>query len=256
MAKPVLLTVDDDPQVLPAIGRDLRKKYSDTYRVLPASSGAEALDLLRRVQQRNEPIALLLVDHRMPQMTGIEFLAAATKLYPKAKTVLLTAYADTDAAIRAINEVKLDHYLMKPWSPPEQNLYPILDDLLEDWQAAFHPPFEGLRVLGTRWSAKSYEMREFLARNRVPYEWLDIEAADSNEEIRRALDSLDPGDVQFPVVLFPDGPPFPNAAPADIAQRAGLRTRPDTGSYDVTIIGGGPPDLRRRYTEHPRGCEP
>ena len=172
MAKPVLLTVDDDPQVLPAIGRDLRKKYSDTYRVLPASSGAEALDLLRRVQQRNEPIALLLVDHRMPQMTGIEFLAAATKLYPKAKTVLLTAYADTDAAIRAINEVKLDHYLMKPWSPPEQNLYPILDDLLEDWQAAFHPPFEGLRVLGTRWSAKSYEMREFLARNRVPYEWL------------------------------------------------------------------------------------
>ncbi len=241
MAKPVLLTVDDDPEVLAAIERDLRTRYSDKYRVLPAPSGAAALDLLRRVTERNEPIALLLVDHRMPQMNGIEFLRQAMGLYPQAKRVLLTAYADTDAAIRAINEVKLNHYLMKPWDPPEQNLYPVIDDLLDDWLASFRPSFEGLRVLGTRWSPKSYELREFLARNHVPYNWLDVDAAESDGEIRRLLDSI--GGLQLPVVLFPDGAKVGDPSPQDIAERVGLRTQPDMEFYDLAIVGAGPAGL-------------
>lgn len=155
MAKPALLAIDDDPDVLHAVERDLRRRYSERYRVLAADSASAGLDLLRRVQQRNEPVALLLVDYRMPQTNGIEFLIEARKLTPTSKRVLLTAYADTDAAIRAINEIQLNHYLLKPWDPPEQNLYPVLDDLLEDWQSNFRPPFEGIRVLGTRWSPRS-----------------------------------------------------------------------------------------------------
>jgi len=164
MAKPVLLTVDDDPEVLRAIERDLRRHYADRYRVLRADSAEAALQTLRQLKTRNDPVALLLADQRMPQMDGVGFLSEALQLYPEAKRALLTAYADTDAAIRAINEVKIHHYLLKPWDPPEEQLYPVIDDLLDDWTSTYRPPFEGLRVLGNRWSPKSYEIREFLAR--------------------------------------------------------------------------------------------
>src|SRR4051794_20857696 len=169
MARPAILAVDDDANVLRAVERDLRRRYSETYRILTAESGASGLAVLQKLQERNDATALFLVDHRMPQMNGIEFLSQAIRLSPSAKRVLLTAYADTEAAIKAINEIKLNHYLMKPWDPPEQNLYPVLDDLLEEWTAEYRPPYEGIRLLGTRWSPKSYAIREFLTRNHVPY---------------------------------------------------------------------------------------
>ena len=243
MPKPILLAVDDDQEVLRAVERDLRRRYSDRYRVLSATSGLAALDLLKKIEQRNEPVALFLVDHRMPQMSGVEFLTRVRPLYPDAKRVLLTAYADTDAAIRAINDVKLHHYLLKPWDPPEQGLYPVLDDLLDDWTASYHPAFEGIRVLGTRWSPHAHEMREFLARNQVPYQWVDVESAERDPEVRRLIDSIEGGPSHLPVVLFPDGPPLADPTPAEVAGRVGLRVRPDTDFYDVVIAGGGPAGL-------------
>ena len=243
MAKPVLLTVDDDSDVLHSIERDLRRQYAQHYRIVSAGSGTAALDLLRRLQRRNEPLALLLVDHRMPQMTGIEFLKHALQVYPDAKRVLLTAYADTDAAIQAINEIKLHHYLLKPWTPPENNLYPVLDDLLDEWQAAFRPAFEGIRLLGTRWSPQSYALREFLARNHVPYQWLDVEAAERDAEVRRVLQSVESEDMKLPVLLFPDGERIAQPDPSQIADRIGLRTRSDQEFYDLVILGGGPAGL-------------
>lgn len=242
MARPVLLTIDDDPDVLLSIERDLRQRYSDKYRILRADSGRSALDLLKRLQQRNEPVSLLLVDHRMPQMNGIETLREAIKLYPDAKRVLLTAYADTEAAIQAINDVQLNHYLLKPWHPPEQNLYPVLDDLLDDWYASYHPPFEGVRVLGTRWSPKSYEMRDFLARNQVPYQWLDAEATNV-PEVQRLLQTFGNYTPKLPTVIFPTGEPLEQPAPQQIAERLGLHTRAGLEFYDVAIIGGGPAGL-------------
>jgi thioredoxin reductase (NADPH) len=244
MAKPVLLTIDDDPEVLKAVERDLRRQYAADYRVLSANSGQSALDLLDKLQQRGEPLALFLVDYRMPQMTGIEFLARAIPAFPDAKRVLLTAYSDTEAAIRAINEIKLDHYLLKPWDPPEQNLYPVLDDLLGDWQASYRPPFEGLRVLGTRWSRRSYELREFLARNQVPYHWLDVEAAD-----RDAGSAPRPGHAGARRAALPRGavsgwrPPARPFTTPDLAGRIGFNTRAGAASYDLIILGGGPAGL-------------
>ena len=164
MAKPVLITVDDDPEVLRAVERDLRKRYSDRYRVVRAESGGTALHALQTLKNRNEPVSLLLADQRMPEMSGVEFIGAAVLLYPEAKRVLLTAYADTDAAIQAINLARIHHYLLKPWDPPEEHLYPVIDDLLEDWQAGYRPVFDGVRVLGHRWSPRSYAIRDFLAR--------------------------------------------------------------------------------------------
>jgi len=243
MPKAALLTVDDDPDVLKAVERDLRRQYAANYRVLSAKSGPAALELLDKLRQRGEALALFLVDYRMPQMSGIEFLVKAIVAFPEAKRVLLTAYADTDAAIRAINEIKLHHYLLKPWDPPEQNLFPVLDDLLGDWQATYRPPFEGLRVLGTRWSRRSYELREFLARNQVPYRWLDIEAADREPEVRRTMDLLAPADRQFPLILFPEGDRLPDPTHAAVADRIGLMTRPKAESYDLIILGGGPAGL-------------
>src|ERR1700744_4648221 len=243
MQKPVILTVDDDPEVLRAIERDLKKHYDDRYRVLRADSGHVALDLLRRLKQRNDAVALLLVDHRMPEMNGVEMLQEAIKLYPHAKRTLLTAYADTDAAIKAINDVQLNHYLLKPWDPPEQELFPVLDDLLNDWSANFHPPFEGIRVLGTRWSSKSYDIRNFLARNQVPYQWLDADAANRDEEVDRMLKSYAPDRVKLPVVTFPDGRCVSEPTTQDLAERLGLRTRAGLEFYDLAIVGGGPAGL-------------
>ena len=188
MAKPVLLTVDDAAEVLRAVERDLRRRYGERYRVLRADSGAAALEALRGLKKRDDSVGLLLADQRMPQMTGVEFLGQAMEVFPNAKRVLLTAYADTDAAIRAINNAKIQHYLLKPWDPPEEHLYPVLDDLLEDWMASFRPPFEGVRVLGTRWSPHSYAIRDFLARNQAPYQWIDVETAEKNAEVRRLME--------------------------------------------------------------------
>jgi len=243
MAKPAILSVDDDPDVLRAIERDLRRRYAERYRVLAADSAHAGLDLLRRVEQRNEAVALLLVDYRMPQTNGLEFLIEARKITPGSKRVLLTAYADTDAAIRAINDIQLNHYLLKPWDPPEQNLYPVLDDMLEDWQSNFRPPFEGIRVLGTRWSPRSYDVREFLTRNRVPYRWMDAESADRDPEVRQLLASLSPEELQLPLVLFPDGQRLKEPTAAQIADRVGLRRRSDTKIFDLAIVGGGPAGL-------------
>jgi thioredoxin reductase (NADPH) len=243
MAKPVILTVDDDPDVLRAVERDLRQRYDDRYRVLRAESGIVALDLLRRLRQRNDSVALMLVDHRMPEMNGVETLVEAMKLYPNAKRVLLTAYADTEAAIKAINSVQLNHYLLKPWDPPEQHLYPVLDDLLDDWFADFSPPFEGVRVLGTRWSAKSYDVRNFLARNQVPYQWLDADAADREPDVKRLLESLKEEDLKLPTVFFADGSRLPEPNPQQIAGKLGLQTRAGLEFYDLAILGGGPAGL-------------
>jgi thioredoxin reductase (NADPH) len=241
--KPVVLTVDDDAPVLRAVERDLRKRYGQNYRILSAASGQAALDLLQRIDQRNEPVALFLVDHRMPQMTGIEFLAQTLERHGDSKRVLLTAYADTDAAIRAINEIKLHHYLLKPWDPPEQNLYPVLDDLLEDWRSAFRPPFEGLRLMGSRWSPKTYELREFLAKNAVPYQWLDVDTAGSDPEVRRMVETAQSAGCQFPVVMLQDGGMLQQPRQAELAERIGLRTRADNKFYDLVIVGGGPAGL-------------
>ncbi len=244
MPKPVLLTVDDDTDVLRAIERDLRKHYAEKYRVMRAESGEAALDLLRQLEERNEAVALLLADHRMPKMNGIEFLVEAIKIFPDACRVLLTAYADTDAAIQAINEIKLQHYLLKPWDPPEENLYPVLDELLSDWLADYRPAFEGIRVLGSRWSPKSYDLREFLARNRIPYQWLDVEAADQDADVKKVIAKLVPEELNhLPIVLFPNGAKASQPPPQEIAERIGLKTRAETAFYDLVIAGAGPSGL-------------
>src|ERR687893_2183935 len=205
--KPVLFAIDDDPEVLRAVERDLRRKNvrrrnGAGYRVLRADSADSAMDTLGQLKLRGDTVALFLVDQRMPRTTGVEFLEEARVLYPEAKRDLLTAYADTDAAIRAINDVGLDYYLQKPWDPPEEHLYPILDDQLEEWISGFRPPFEGLRVVGNRWSSDSHRLRDFLARNRVSYRWLDVEGSD---EARRILEQLDQGAPKLPVIVFEDG---------------------------------------------------
>jgi thioredoxin reductase (NADPH) len=243
MPKPVLLTVDDDPEVLRAVERDLRKKYADRYRVVRADSGASALRSLETLKRRNEAVALLLVDQRMPEMSGVEFLNKAIAVYPEAKRVLLTAYADTDAAIQAINHARIQHYLLKPWDPPEDQLYPVLDDLLEDWQSGYRPVFDGVRVLGHRWSPRSYAIRDFLARNQVPYRWLDVEAADRDKEVRLALDVAERDSLKLPATLFNDGSALSDPPQSDLAARLGLRTNATTSFYDLLIVGGGPAGL-------------
>lgn len=243
MPKPVLLTVDDDPEVLRAIERDLRSRYSDRYRVMRANSGSAALNTLRELKTRNNPVALLLADQRMPQMDGVGFLSEAMEMHPLAKRALLTAYADTNAAIDAINEARVHYYLMKPWDPPEEKLFPAIDDLLHDWTATFRPLYEGIRVLGTRWSNRSYELRDFLARNQVPYQWIDVELGQSDPEVRGLIESLGPEAETLPLILFPDGtrlaePPLPA-----VADKIGLRTHAQTNFYDLAIVGGGPAGL-------------
>lgn len=243
MPKPALMTVDDDAEVLRAVERDLRHRYAERYRVLRAGSGATALEALRGLKKRNDSVGLLLVDQRMPEMTGVEFLGHSMEIYPDSKRVLLTAYADTDAAIRAINEAKIHHYLLKPWDPPAEHLYPVLDDLLEDWHAAFRPPFEGIRVLGHRWSPGSYTVRDFLARNQVPYRWFDVETADKDTEVRHLAKAVEAEVSHLPMVLFPDGSSLVAPGATQLAEKLGLRVRADLAFYDLVIVGGGPAGL-------------
>jgi thioredoxin reductase (NADPH) len=243
MPKPILLSVDDDSDVLRAIERDLRSQYGAEYRVIGSDSPEKALDILKQLKVRNDSVALLLADQRMPNMNGVEFLQEGMQIFPDAKRALLTAYADTSAAISAINEANINYFFMKPWDPPENNLYPQLDDLLDDWRASYRPAFEGIRVLGTRWSRRSYELRDFLARNHVPYQWIDVELTANDPETKRLLDVLGPEASSLPVVLFPDGTKLLEGAPAEIAQKVGLRTRAQTDFYDLAIIGGGPAGL-------------
>ena len=243
MAKPILLSVDDDSDVLRAIERDLRSQYGADYRVIGSDSPEAALDILKQLKVRNDSVALLLADQRMPRMDGIGFLQEGMRIFPDAKRALLTAYADTNAAIGAINQASIDYFFLKPWDPPSEHLYPPLDDLLGDWQASYHPTFQGIRVLGTRWSPRSYELRDFLARNRVPYQWIDVEASANDPETKRLVDALGPEAANLPVVLFPDGTKLLESVPADVAQKVGLRTRAQTNFYDLAIVGGGPAGL-------------
>ena len=243
MAKPVLLSVDDDRDVLRAIERDLRSQYGADYRVIGSDSPEAALDLLKQLKLRNDSVALMLADQRMPNMDGVGFLLEGMRIFPDAKRALLTAYADTSAAISAINEASINYFFLKPWDPPTEHLYPQLDDLLDDWKASYHPAFQGIRVLGTRWSPKSYELRDFLARNRVPYQWIDIEGAANDPETKRLMEALGPEVHNLPVVLFPDGTKLLESVPAEVAQKVGLRTRAQTNFYDLAIVGGGPAGL-------------
>ncbi len=242
MAKPVLLTVDDDPDVLQAVERDLRSRYSERFRILRAASANEALDTLNRLKSRNDAVALLLADQRMPELDGVGFLAQATDLYPSAKRALLTAYADTNAAIEAINSARVHYFLLKPWDPPDQNLYPALDDMLNEWMDSYHPPYEGIQLFGTRWSPKAYELRMFLAQSHIPYQWVDVEQATAVDN-SAVLKKADGTPETLPLIVFQDGTKVSEPTTAAIAQKIGLRTRSDVEFYDLAIIGGGPAGL-------------
>jgi thioredoxin reductase (NADPH) len=251
-ARPVLLSVDDDPEVLRAVERDLRRRYGSEYRVLRSDSGDSALEALQELKRRAAPVALLLVDQRMPGMTGVELLEQAKLLFPDVKSVLLTAYADTDAAIDAINRVRLDYYVLKPWHPPEERLYPVLDDLLDDWRAGFRPPFGGIRVLGHRWSPDGHRLRDFLARNLVPYRWLDVEG---DEEAARLLAAADGDAAKLPVVVLADGTLLRQPTNLDVAEAIGLHTTSDTPFFDVLIVGAGPAGLAAAVYAASEGLE-
>lgn len=244
MAKPAILAVDDDAEVLRAVERDLRRNYGENYRILKADSGQTALEMCRELKTRNDAVALFLVDQRMPAMTGVEFLEKVIEIFPDSKRVLLTAYADTDAAIAAINSARINHYLLKPWDPPEENFYPVLDDLLDEWRANYRAPFEGIRVLGNRWSPTSHTIKDLLARNHIPYRWLDIEAADHDAEIQQLTESLsDEEKCNLPLLIFSDGVKMTKPQPGEVAEKVGLRTRAEQDFYDLAIIGGGPAGL-------------
>jgi thioredoxin reductase (NADPH) len=235
MTKPVILSVDDDPQVLRAVARDVRREFGADYRVVSAESGASALEAMKELRSRNEPVALLLSDHRMPQMDGVEFLLEARAVVPDAKRVLLTAYADTDAAIRAINAARLDYYLLKPWDPPEENLYPVLHDLLEDWRGNYRAPFSGVRVVDSRWSPKGFELREFLSRNHIPFRFVETGSDEANT-------FLEPH-PRLPLVVLTDGERLEAPSSAQLAARLGLTTTAQRPFYDLVIVGGGPAGL-------------
>ena len=240
MGKPALLAVDDDPQVLRAVDRDLRQRYGNDYRIVRADSGESALGALDQLHQREEPVALLLVDQRMPKMSGVEFLEKAKQVYPSAKRALLTAYADTDAAIRAINSAGVDYFLMKPWDPPEERLYPVLDDLLEDWKDSHKPVFEGIKVAGHRWSPEAHRIKDFLARNLIPFEWHDIELEHTSCVLLEKAEAEHPGQT---LVVFPDGSHLLEPTNAELAGKCGLRTTAEKPFYDLVIVGSGPGGL-------------
>ncbi|MEU0202910.1 MULTISPECIES: FAD-dependent oxidoreductase [unclassified Streptomyces] len=238
-ARTVIMTVDDDPGVSRAVARDLRRRYGASYRIVRAESGESALEALRELKLRGDLVAVILADYRMPQMNGIEFLEQALDVYPGARRVLLTAYADTHAAIDAINVVDLDHYLLKPWDPPEEKLYPVLDDLLQAWRSSDFRPVPATKVVGHRWSSRSSEVREFLARNQVPYRWYSSD----EPEGRRLLAAAGEDGLRLPVVITPDGTPLVEPEAVDLAARVGLATTPAAEFYDLVVIGGGPAGL-------------
>ncbi len=240
MAHPVIMVVDDDLSVLNAIERDVRAKFGQEYRVVKAASGATALELLRKLQQRNETAALLLTDQRMPQMTGLQFLEQARELFPEAKRVLLTAYADTEVAIASINKLLLDYYLLKPWDPPEDHLYPVLIDMLDDWRSSARLPFEGIRVAGTLWSPRSHDVKDFLSRHQISYQWLDV---DSDTKARALVEGASNGSLRLPVLFFPDGTTLVEPEIQALAQKVGIQTTASLPFYDVVIIGAGPAGL-------------
>ena len=240
MSKAVIMAVDDEPEVLSAVERDLRSHFRAEYRVMKASSGAKALEAAAALREREAAVALFLVDERMPSMTGTEFLREARQIFPDARKVLLTAYADTRAAIVGINDVGLDYYLMKPWDPPEELLYPVLDDLLTEWAAAYRPPFRGIRVVGTSWSPESYSVKDFLSRRQIPYQWIDLEA---DPELVAKVARLSPDLRKLPVVFFPDGPELVGPTPQQLGERIGLHTKAERPFYDVVVAGAGPSGL-------------
>jgi thioredoxin reductase (NADPH) len=240
MSRPIILTVDDDVSVSQSIARDLRQRYADRYRIVRASSGHEALESLEELARRDLAVALIVSDHRMPEMTGIELLAASRPITPGAKRVLLTAYADTDVAIKAINDIGLDHYLLKPWSPPEESLYPVVDDLLGDWEREHRHRFEGVRVVGNRWDERSYDTRMFLARNHVHYQWLEL---GRDPEAERLAELFEADTAELPLVLLEDGSVVRGATTAEIATALGLRTTAESTLYDLVVIGAGPAGL-------------
>ncbi|HKA37015.1 MAG TPA: FAD-dependent oxidoreductase [Thermoanaerobaculia bacterium] len=239
MTKPIIFSVDDDTEVLGAIERDLRQHYRGEYRILKAASGAEGLEAARQLKERGTPVALFLVDERMPGMSGTEMLREVIKLHPESRRVLLTAYADTQAAIAGINDVGLDHYLMKPWDPPSEKLYPVLDDLLFDWRGRWRPPFEGIRLVGARSSPRSYAVKEFLSSNQVPYEWTDVDKDAPTQELIRSIGN--PG--RLPIVFFPDGTRLIAPSNRELAEKIGLQTRARLPFYDIVIAGAGPAGL-------------
>jgi thioredoxin reductase (NADPH) len=241
MAKPIILTVDDEPQVLGAIERDLRKKFGKEYRIVKAGGGEEGLKTAQELAGRGADVALMLSDQRMPGMEGTDFLEAAAKHHPNAKKALLTAYADTQAAIQSINSIGLDYYLMKPWDPPEQNLYPVVEDLLMDWKANFQPAFDGIRVAGTLWSPTSHDVKDFLSRNHIPYRWMDIEKDQAAAELVDAAQAE--GEHKLPVVFFPDGEKLVDPDQKTLAEKCGLQTEASEPFYDLAIVGGGPAGL-------------
>jgi len=241
--KPVILAVDDDLPVLRAVERDLRARYGGQYRIVAANSGHDALEAVRQLTLRGTAVALFMVDQRMPQMTGIEFLAQAVELQADARRVLLTAYADTDVAIKAINDIRLDHYILKPWDPPDEKLYPILDDLLSDWSATFRPAFEGVRLLAGRWAPGGHAIRDYLTRNQVPYAWLDPAEDAEGRKLAASLGDAETVDPAIPLILFADGSVLRDPSNRQIAEKVGLQTKAALPFYDVVIVGGGPAGL-------------
>lgn len=240
MAKPIILTIDDEIEVRNAVERDLKRHYGKNFRIIKASSGVEGMETLRRLKQRNDAVALFLVDQRMPGMSGTEFLAEARTLYPQARKVLLTAYADTEAAISAINSVGLDHYLMKPWTPAEENLFPILDDLISDWEATAALPYDGIRVAGALWSASSHNIKDFLARSQIPYQFLNIER---DADARALVEQVNDATHRLPVVFFPDGSVLIEPSLQQLADKVGLQTQASEPFYDLIVVGAGPAGL-------------
>ncbi|MDT7802211.1 MAG: thioredoxin reductase [Actinomycetota bacterium] len=239
MSQPILMTVDDDPAVSRSVARDLRRRYGKDYRVIRADSGADALDALREIKLRGDAVAAILADYRMPQMDGIAFLEKAMDLFPHARRALLTAYADTDAAIQAINVVDVDHYLLKPWDPPEEKLYPVIDALVETWKAVGDKPVEEVKLIGHRYNSPSFDLREFLARNAVPYRWYSVD----DDEGKRLLEAADAAASDIPVIVTPDGTVLKHPSGGEIADAVGLSTRPAQEFYDLVVIGGGPAGL-------------
>lgn len=240
MKRPFIIIVDDDEHVLRAIERDIRNEYRDAYRVSATDSANEAIELIKELKLKNETVALFISDQRMPEMEGVVFLEKAKEIYPEAKLILLTAYSDIEVAIRAINDIKLDHYLLKPWSPPEEKLYPIIDDLMYDWAENVRLPYDGIRLLGAKSSPQSYSVKEYLSRNLIPYQWIDIDLDEDMKELALSIT----GDInKLPVVLFQDGSNMVTPTNSEIAEKVGLQTHAKLPFYDMIIVGAGPAGL-------------